>query len=93
MGLRENIMSLCQRTSRRVLAGCLGSAGRSLSRRWLIEKSFAWLKQTGPLRQTKLRGLGKVDWLFVFSCGAHNLLRLPKLFAVQQTPMFRAQAA
>ena len=51
----------------------------SLSRRWLIEKSFAWLKQTGPLRQTKLRGLGKVDWQFVFSCAAHNLLRLPKL--------------
>ena len=58
----------------------------SLSRRWLIEKSFAWLKQTGPLRQTKLRGLGKVDWLFVFSCAAHNLLRLPKL-------RFMAQAA
>jgi transposase len=58
----------------------------SLSRRWLIEKSFAWLKQTGPLRQTKLRRLGKVDWLFVFSCAAHNLLRLPKL-------MFMAQAA
>jgi len=57
----------------------------SLSRRWLIEKSFAWLKQTGPLRQTKLRGIGKVDWLFVFSCAAHNLLRLPKL-------MFSAEA-
>jgi transposase len=53
----------------------------SLSRRWLIEKTFAWLKQTGPLRQTKLRGLGKVDWLFVFSCAAHNLLRLPKLIS------------
>ena len=65
----------------------------SLSRRWLVEKSFAWLKQTGPLRQAKLRGLGKVDWLLVFGCAAHNLLRLPKLFAVQQTPMFRAQAA
>jgi hypothetical protein len=53
----------------------------SLSRRWLIEKSFGWLKQTGPLRQVKLRGLEKVDWLFVFSCAAHNLLRLPKLMA------------
>ena len=57
----------------------------SLSRRWLIEKGFAWLKQTGSLRQTKLRGLGKVDWLFVFSCAAHNLLRLPKLFLTAQT--------
>ena len=51
----------------------------SLSRRWLVEKGFGWLKQTGPLRQVKLRGLAKVDWLFVFSCAAHNLIRLPKL--------------
>jgi transposase len=51
----------------------------SLSRRWLIEKSFGWLKQTGPMRQVKLRGLHKVDWLFVFSCAAHNLCRLPRL--------------
>ncbi len=42
----------------------------SLSRRWLVEKGFGWLKQTGPLRQVKLRGLEKVDWLFVFSCAA-----------------------
>jgi transposase len=38
----------------------------SLSRRWLIEKGFGWLKQTDPLRQAKLPRLGKVDWLFVF---------------------------
>ncbi len=53
----------------------------SLSRRWLVEKSFGWLKQTGPIRQVKLRGLHKVDWIFVFSCAAHNLMRLPRLFA------------
>jgi IS5 family transposase len=53
----------------------------SLSRRWLVEKGFVWLKQTGPLRQVKLRGLEKVDWLFVFSCAAHNLTRLPRLMA------------
>jgi transposase len=53
----------------------------SLSRRRLIGKSFGWLKQTVPLRQAKLRGLEKVDWLFVFSCAAHNLLRLPRLMA------------
>ena len=55
----------------------------SLSRRWLIEKTFGWLKQTGPLAQVKLRGLAKVDWVFVFSCAAHNLLRLPRLIASQ----------
>jgi hypothetical protein len=35
------------------------------------------------LRQVKLRGLDKVDWLFVFSCAAHNLIRLPKLMALE----------
>ena len=55
----------------------------SLSRRWLVEKTFGWLKQTGPIAQVKLRGLAKVDWIFVFSCAAHNLLRLPRLIASQ----------
>ncbi len=59
----------------------------SLSRRWLVEKSFGWLKQTGPLRQVKLRGLEKVDWLFVFSCAAHNLIRLPRLMAQPPTTL------
>jgi hypothetical protein len=53
----------------------------SLSHRWLVEKGFGWLKQTGPIRQAKLRRLHKVDCLFVFSCAAHNLMRLPKLIA------------
>jgi IS5 family transposase len=53
--------------------------GISLSKRWLVEKPFGWLKQIGPLKKVKLRGLAKVDWLFVFSCAAFNLLRIPKL--------------
>ena len=65
----------------------------SLSRRWLVEKSFGWLKQTGPLRQVKLRGLEKVDWLFVFSCAAHNLMRLPRLMAQRQSEALREQCA
>ena len=65
----------------------------SLSRRWLVEKSFGWLKQTGPLRQVKLRGLEKVDWLFLFSCAAHNLLRIPKLIAKQSEEQLRPQCA
>jgi transposase len=51
----------------------------SLSKRWLVEKPFGWLKQIGLLRKVKLRGLEKVDWLFVFSCAAFNLFRIPKL--------------
>ena len=65
----------------------------SLSRRWLIEKGFGWLKQAGPLRQVKLRGLDKVDWLFVFSCAAHNLIRLPKLIARRASQGHREQCA
>src|SRR5271167_1627416 len=61
----------------------------SLSRRWLVEKGFGWLKQTGPIRQVKLRGLHKVDWLFVFSCAAHNLSRLPRLIAQRHAARFR----
>src|SRR5258708_40025738 len=61
----------------------------SLSRRWLVEKGFGWLKQTGPIRQVKLRGLHKVDWLFVFSCAAHNLSRLPMLIEQRHPARFR----
>jgi len=53
----------------------------SLSKRWLVEKPFGWLKQIGPLKKVKLRGLAKVDCLFVFSCAAFNLIRIPKLRA------------
>ena len=51
----------------------------SLSKRWLVEKPFGWLKQIGGMGKVKLRGLDKVEWLFVFGCAAYNLLRIPKL--------------
>jgi len=51
----------------------------SLSKRWLVEKPFGWMKQIGGLCKVKLRGLAKVEWLFVFGCAAYNLLRIPKL--------------
>jgi IS5 family transposase len=53
--------------------------GVSLSKRWLVEKPFGWLKQIGGVRKVKLRGLAKVTWMFVFACAAYNLLRIPKL--------------
>jgi transposase len=51
----------------------------SLSKRWLVEKPFGWIKQIGGLRKVKLRGLANIEWLFVFGCSAYNLLRIPKL--------------
>ncbi len=53
----------------------------SLSKRWLVEKPFGWLKRIGGLPKVKLPGPRKVDWLFVFGCAAYNLLRIPKLRA------------
>jgi hypothetical protein len=50
----------------------------SLSKHWLVEKPFGWSKQIGPLKKLKLRGLAKVDGLFVFSCAAFNLIRIQK---------------
>ena len=51
----------------------------SQRRRPLIEKAFGWMKQTGGMRKTKLRGLWKVGWQFVMTAAAFNLWRLPKL--------------
>ena len=65
----------------------------SLHRRWLVEKTFGWMKQTGPLAQVKLRGPARVDWIFVFSCAAHNLLRLPRLIANQAQKDLQRQCA
>jgi transposase len=44
-----------------------------------IEPAFGWLKTIAWMRKVKLRGLKKVDWLFVFASAAFNLIRLPKL--------------
>jgi transposase len=51
----------------------------SQKKRKLVEKSFAWMKQDRPIRQVKLRGLKRVDWLFRFMAAAQNVLRLSKL--------------
>jgi transposase len=53
----------------------------SQRKRPLIEKVFGWMKQTGGMRKTKLRGLAKVSWQFLMTTAAYNLWRLPKLQA------------
>jgi transposase len=57
--------------------------GVSQRKRPLIEKVFGWMKQTGGIRKTKLRGLAKVAWQFVMTAAAFNLWRLPKLRAAE----------
>ena len=53
----------------------------SQRKRPLIEKAFGWMKQTGGMRKTKLRGLFRVSWQFLMTAAAFNLWRLPKLVA------------
>lgn len=53
----------------------------SQNKRKLVEKVFGWAKQDRALRQVKLRGLKRVDWLFQIVVAAHNLRRMQKLLA------------
>lgn len=55
----------------------------SQGKRPLIEKVFGWMKQTGGMRKTKLRGLLKVSWQFLMTAAAYNLWRLPKFQQVE----------
>ena len=51
----------------------------SLNKRKLVEKVFGWAKLDRALRQVKLRGLQRVDWLVRLVATAHNLLRMHSL--------------
>jgi hypothetical protein len=53
--------------------------GVSQRARKLVEKVFGWGKQARPVKQMKLRGVRRVDWMFRFVMTTHNLLRLQKL--------------
>jgi transposase len=46
-----------------------------------IERVFAWIKPIAGLRKVKLRGLARVEWLFLFACAAFNVKRLMTLRA------------
>ncbi len=51
----------------------------SQKKRKLVEKVFGWAKLNSILRQVKVRGVKKVNWLFRLLATAANLLRLVKL--------------
>jgi transposase len=53
--------------------------GISQSKRKLIEKAFGWGKQDRAVKQIKLRGLARVDWMFRLVMVAHDLVRMVKL--------------
>ena len=44
-----------------------------------MEESFGWGKVVGLLRKLRHRGVGRVDWVFTWTMGIYNLVRLRTL--------------
>jgi transposase len=53
----------------------------SMIKRKRIEEAFGWIKTIGGLRKTRHRGRGLVEWFFVLTAAAYNLVRIPKILA------------
>lgn len=84
MGIRPHVAQNIKRAGGSAIDGRTtrhASYRVSQGKRPLIEKVFGWMKQTGGIRKTKLRGLSKVGWQFLMTAAAFNLWRLPKLNA------------
>jgi transposase len=61
------------------------SVGYAISqqKRKLIEQGFGWAKTVGRMRQVMVRGLKKVDQMFVLNMAAYNLVRMRSLGQVR----------
>jgi transposase len=53
----------------------------SMIKRKRVEEPFGWMKTVGGLRKTRHRGRPLVEWFFVLTAAAYNLIRIPKLLA------------
>jgi transposase len=53
--------------------------GMSMQRRKRIEQGFGWAKTIGQIRQVLVRGLKRVDQVFVLNMAAYNLTRMRTL--------------
>jgi Transposase DDE domain len=53
----------------------------STIKRKRIEEPFGWMKTVGGLRKTRHRGRPLVEWFFVLTATAYNLIRIPKIRA------------
>ncbi len=60
------------------IAATLGYA-ISIQKRKLIEQGFGWAKTVGRMRQVMVRGIKKVDQMFVLTMAAFNLTRMRSL--------------
>jgi transposase len=55
----------------------------SQRKRKLIEQGFGWAKSVGGMRQVMVRGLKRVDQMFVLTMAAYNLVRMRTLAEVR----------
>jgi transposase len=55
----------------------------SMQKRKLIEQGFGWAKLVGPIRQVMVRGIKKVDQVFMMAMAAYNLVRMRTLGQVR----------
>jgi transposase len=53
----------------------------STIKRKRIEEPFGWIKTIGGLRKTRHCGTALVEWFFVLTAVAYNLVRIPKILA------------
>ena len=51
----------------------------SVQKRKLIEQGFGWAKTVGRMRRVMVRGLKRVDQMFVPTMAAYNLTRMHSL--------------
>lgn len=75
---------VAQKTGKRKSAvsdSIAASEGYAISqqKRKLIEQGFGWSKFIGPIRQVMVRGLKRVEQLFVLTMAAYNLTRMRTL--------------
>lgn len=87
---------VAQNTSRRRSAvpdEVATSIGYAISqqKRKLIEQGFGWAKFIGPIRQVMVRGLAKVDQVFVLAMTGYNLVRLRTLRRLAAAGKLRPQ--
>ena len=53
----------------------------STIKRKRIEEPFGWIKTVGDLRKTRHCGRALVEWFFVLTAAAYNVIRIPKILA------------
>jgi len=46
-----------------------------------VEEAFGWMKTVGLLRKLRHRGVERVNWIFLFTAAAYNLVRVRNLGA------------